>query len=301
MASSLDRVNRFLEGVTRNRRELTNPEGVALEVDIANHGERLAAFMIDLLFWMLATVLLFSGFVLLAVEQVGGEAATTIIAFLAFLLRNLYFIYFELTMSGSTPGKRIVGLRVINRSGGPLTQSAIVARNLTRELEVFLPLSLFFTWNASSFGSGFWAHAAYLAWAMTISALPFFNRDHLRAGDLIAGTMVISIPRRALLGDLVDTSIRYAFTRAHLEAYGAFELQVLEELLRRPPSRETTAILDDVCTKIVQKIGWSAPVPAAETVAFLGAFYTAQRAHLEREQLFGRYRADKTAATARSG
>jgi uncharacterized RDD family membrane protein YckC len=298
MAQRLDRINRFLDGVKRNRREIISPEGIVLEVDVANNGERLTAFVIDFLFWMLATALLFLVLALLIVEHMSGAVAGTIIFFIAFLLRNLYFIHFELTSQGSTPGKRIANLRVIDRGGGPLFPGAIVARNLTREVEIFLPLGLFFSLPRVATGLDFWVATAYLGWIVLISALPFLNRDHLRAGDLIAGTMVISIPRRNLLAELVETEVKYAFTRSQLDVYGAFELQVLEELLRRPASPDTLSVQQQVCSKICAKIGWTDPVPPAEAAEFLKAFYTAERAHLEREQLFGHFRADKTEPAA---
>lgn len=298
MAQRLDRINRFLDGVKRNRREIISPEGIVLEVDVANNGERLTAFVIDFLFWMVATALLFLALALLVVEHMSGAVAATIIFFIAFLLRNLYFIHFELTSQGSTPGKRIANLRVIDRGGGPLFPGAIVARNLTREVEIFLPLGLFFSLPKVATGLDFWVAAAYLGWIVLISALPFFNRDHLRAGDLIAGTMVISVPRRNLLAELVETEAKYVFTRNQLDVYGAFELQVLEELLRRPASPDTSNVQQQVCSKICSKIGWTDPVPSSETRQFLKAFYTAERAHLEREQLFGHFRADKTEPAA---
>jgi uncharacterized RDD family membrane protein YckC len=298
MAQSLDRINRFLDGVTRNRREIVTPAGIVLEVDVANNGERLTAFLIDFLFWTFATILLYLALLLLIWEHISGAVGVTIIFFIAFLVRNLYFIHFELTSQGSSPGKRIVNLRVIDRSGGPLLPGAIVARNLTREVEIFLPLGIFFSLPKVDAGSNFWMGAAYLGWIVLISALPFFNRDHLRAGDLIAGTMVISVPRRNLLADLVEAGAKYVFTRVQLDTYGAFELQVLEELLRRPASPETRLVQQQVCGKICSKIGWADPVPASETAEFLKAFYTAERAHLEREQLFGHFRADKTEPAA---
>lgn len=299
MAQRLDRINRFLDGVTRNRREIVTPEGIVLEVDVANNGERLTAFLLDFLFWTIATLLLYLMLALLIVEHISGAVAATIIAFIAFLIRNLYFIHFELTSQGSSPGKRIAHLRVIDRSGGPLLPGAIVARNMTREVEIFLPLGIFLSMPRVETGSNFWMAAAYFGWIVLISALPFFNRDHLRAGDLIAGTMVISVPRRNLLAELVETQSRYVFARNQLDRYGAFELQVLEELLRRPASPETLQTQQQVCGKICSKIGWADPVPASETVDFLKAFYTAERAHLEREQLFGHFRADKTETEVR--
>ncbi len=78
-----------------------------------------------------------------------------------------------------------------------------------------------------------------------------------------------------------------------MQAYGALELQVLEELLRRPDAAATPQLFRDVCDRICRKIEWKDTVPDDEIVLFLRDFYTAQRAHLEREQLFGRARADK--------
>ncbi len=293
MARRLERVNRFLDGISRTKRDIISPEGIVLEVDIARHGERIVAFSLDFLFWMLATVFLVVILLALLAGGVRTPIASTIILFLSFLLRNLYFIYFELTMQGLTPGKRIVGLRVIDRNGGPLLPMAIVARNLTREIEVFLPLGLYFSLPALGTGSPFWLSLSYFGWIVLVSALPFFNKDHLRAGDLIAGTMVISVPQRVLLDDLVVSSKLYTFSRNQLAAYGAFELQVLEELLRRPWSEETNNIQHDVCQRIRQKINWQDEVQSVDTLRFLQAFYSAQRAHLERDQLFGKFRADK--------
>jgi uncharacterized RDD family membrane protein YckC len=58
-----------------------------------------------------------------------------------FVLRNFYFVGFELSAAAATPGKRILGLRVASRDGGRLRPGAIFVRNAMRELEVFLPLS----------------------------------------------------------------------------------------------------------------------------------------------------------------
>ena len=61
---------------------------------------------------------------------------------LSFALRSFYFIFFELRWQGATPGKRALGLRVIDRKGGRLKPEAVFARNLMREVEMFLPISL---------------------------------------------------------------------------------------------------------------------------------------------------------------
>jgi uncharacterized RDD family membrane protein YckC len=293
MAASRDRVARLFGSRARARREIVSPEGVTLEVEIADRGERVAAFALDMLFWLGATILIYLVIVLLALQNANGKIAITVCLFLAFVLRNAYFAHFELAWQGSTPGKRICGLKVIDREGGPLMPAAVVARNLTREVEVFVPLGLMLSLGAGPQGTAAWQSLSYLAWILVISCLPFFNRDRLRAGDFIAGTMVIALPRHGLARELASSRQSYVFTHAQLEAYGAFEVQVLEELLRRPDSIETRQTLNDVTAKFCRKIGWSDPVAPAQARQFLETFYTAQRAELERGQLFGRYRADK--------
>jgi uncharacterized RDD family membrane protein YckC len=290
MSAVDDKVARFLEGVPRNRREILTPEGVLLPVDLADHGERAVALVIDLFIWMCMTALLYVAIVAVLVEGKGAEIAVTLILFIAFIVRNLYFVYFELAWQGATPGKRINGLRVIDRRGGPLTPSAVFARNLTREVELFLPAGVMLSLRG---GANQWETLALLAWLGLLTALPLFNRDRMRGGDFIAGTIVIAIPKRVLLVDLVEGGIRYNFTTQQLAAYGAFELQILEELLRRPRSARTTVVLTEVCGKICAKIGWTAPVPEVEVVPFLTEFYSAERAFLERERLYGRLREDK--------
>jgi hypothetical protein len=89
------------------------------------------------------------------------------------------------------------------------------------------------------------------------------------------------------------------FTDRQLTAYGKRELQVLEDLLRRRDDVETRALLGDVCERVCRKIDWPERVGPADMAPFLRDFYTAQRAFLEREQLFGRPRADKFEAAAK--
>jgi uncharacterized RDD family membrane protein YckC len=290
MTLAHERATEFLEGGRRQQRTIVTPEGVPVTVELADHGERLTAFTIDVFIWFLLTILVYLPLVFIALRGGSALIAVSIVLFIGFVVRNLYFIHFELAWRGATPGKRFVGLRVIDRRGGPLLPSAIVARNLTREVEAFIPLGLLLTWSGTHPD---WEHLFIAIWLLFFAALPFVNRDRMRGGDLIGGTMVIALPKRALSSDLVERAAQYVFTEAQLRAYGAFELQVLEELLRRPRSVDTIRVLTEVRDKICHKIGWTAPVPPQDTELFLREFYTAQRAFLEREQLFGKPRADK--------
>src|SRR4029453_19187403 len=140
MTLAHDRTSDFLEGARRERRQIVTPEGVPLSIELADYGERLVAFAIDLFIWVVLIVVLLIA-LLSAIGVSGGSLlAFSIGLFIGFMVRNLYFVGFELAWRGATPGKRLVGLRVIDRAGGPLQPSAIVARNLTRGIETFRPL-----------------------------------------------------------------------------------------------------------------------------------------------------------------
>ncbi|MBO0759318.1 MAG: RDD family protein, partial [Bradyrhizobiaceae bacterium] len=187
-----ERTSQFFEGGRRRKREIVTPEGVPVNVEIPDYGERLIAFIIDFVIWTLLTLAIYIP-VLSMIGRAGGYLiALSIALFLGFLIRNLYFIYFELAWQGATPGKRIIGLRVIERNGGPLTAAAVIARNLTREVEIFIPLGILL--NVQSVE---WQNLLLVGWTLFFLALPALNRDRMRGGDLIAGTLVIALPRRA--------------------------------------------------------------------------------------------------------
>src|SRR5690606_19823250 len=121
-------------------RQFVTPEGVDLELRIASAGLRLGALVIDIS--LIQLILL--GFTLLMIWALGASQSSIAISIWmlgAFVLRTFWFIGFELGQRAATPGKRLVGIRVVARDGGRLTADAVVARNLIRELEIFLPLT----------------------------------------------------------------------------------------------------------------------------------------------------------------
>ena len=306
MAPKTDRVEELIYGVKRPARAIVSPEGVELTVHLASRGERMAAFALDMVFMITAIVALYIVAVLLFFAGTNIAVGMTLILFLSFVIRNMYFLHFELAWQGRTPGKKICGIRVISRNGGELKPSSIIARNLMREAEFFLPAAFAISLNSEMSG---WSTLLMFGWSIGVTALPLFNRDRLRAGDFLGGTMVVMMPKRALLKDLslqtpqtpgTAENARYSFTGEQLALYGSFELQVLEECLRRPQTAETDKLLDGICAKILKKIGYADTIPPRETRRFLGDFYSAQRGALERGQLFGHFKDDKTSTILRN-
>jgi uncharacterized RDD family membrane protein YckC len=292
---------------TADDRALITPEGVVLTLQLAQVGQRFWAFLIDIVLITLALVLLtvvtvlVAGSVLLSGPVTQNSATLQAVAAIwllgAFVLRNLWFILFESGRRTATPGKRLLGIRVAARDGGRLTADAVVARNLMRELEFFLPLS-FVGYETGTGAITAWTALAGIGWSIGFALVPLFNRDRLRVGDLVAGTWVLRAPRRRLGADIAERSAaidqsEFRFTDAQLDAYGVYELQTLEDVLRRSSPNPMRRPPDDPCVIVAaairNKIGYS----GGDDYAFLAAYYAALKARLERGLLFGRRRRDK--------
>jgi uncharacterized RDD family membrane protein YckC len=271
-------------------RAMITPEGVDLRLNLGEVSQRASALILDLLIMGFGFVALTIAIIIVLVALHANGKEPLGIAWLAgiFLLRNFYFIAFELGPRAATPGKRRMGLRVAARNGGQLTADAIFVRNVLRELELFLPITVLFMPATDIDG---WLKALAILWCAVFVLFPLFNRDRLRAGDLLAGTWVVRVPMRRLLPDLArdgwHDAPAMAFTPEQLDAYGIKELQVLEDVLRRF-DRKTIKIVAD---RIRTKIGY--PEGEDSDGAFLSAYYAALRHRLEARALMGRRRADK--------
>jgi uncharacterized RDD family membrane protein YckC len=67
-----------------------------------------------------------------------GTWRYVVYAFGAFLLDWAYFAGTEILMRGRTPGKKMVGLRVVSRSGGTASAGALAVRNLLRPVDLLV-------------------------------------------------------------------------------------------------------------------------------------------------------------------
>lgn len=280
--------------------ELMPPEGVPITLRVAPIGARVAAQLTDILVTLIGALALL---VLAGVSNlVDAEATFALGALLFFLVRVPYYAVSELAWNGQTLGKRLMSIKVVADDGGPLTAHALVARNLMKEAEIFLPGTLLFTLDAATP----LASLLTFGWILATLLVPLGNPRRQRFGDMMAATYVVQLPVPILLPD-VSQSRRapsadgkgYRFFAHQLDHYGVYELQTLEDLLRASERRARGANAADPATlaavveRIRVKIGYARPVPRREHLDFLKAFYNAQRGHLEQRQLFGDRRADK--------
>ena len=290
----------------RRRREVVTPEGIALPFTVASRSARAGALILDLVIMFVVSTVVTLTLVWIggglfdtssSPEEISGAAEFIAVFWTLFwfLLWNVYFMVMEMGPRGATFGKRAAGIRVASREGGRLTPEAVVARNLLRDIELFMPLIFFLVAPSGEAGL---AGIAAAAWFLVFVLFPFFNRDALRAGDLIAGTWVVDAPRAKLAealstegaareGSSALTGAAYRFGEAELGVYGEYELQTLERVLRdgRPEA------LESVHEAICRKLGWNPG--SGDERAFLEAFYAQLRARLEGDMRFGKRKADK--------
>jgi uncharacterized RDD family membrane protein YckC len=143
-------------------------EGVEIRLRIAGPTLRIFAFLIDMLIRI--GVLIVAGIALaFAGIGIGELPAMGLMLLIWFLLDWGYSVVFEAGKRGATPGKRAMGLRVVQDSGSPITLGQAVVRNFLRFIDG-MPFML-------TYGIGL---ASCLA-----------TRRFQRLGDLAAGTVVV--------------------------------------------------------------------------------------------------------------
>jgi len=146
--------------------------GVDLSLPIAGPGSRSYAFLID---WHIRLLLALAWLAVAMPVAAGGLRLPRHVGpLIGWLIVGppmaIYFLYHpvvELLMRGQTPGKRIAGVRVVNREGGPPGAGAILIRNAFRlidSLPLFYVVGLLCT---------------------------FITAQRVRIGDMAAGTLLV--------------------------------------------------------------------------------------------------------------
>jgi uncharacterized RDD family membrane protein YckC len=143
------------------RHQVETPEGIDLPLRPAGLPPRALAFAIDLGLRGLILGLLFLGLAFL------GKLGMGLGSVLLFVVSWWYMVLFEVLNQGRSPGKQLLGLRVVQDDGTPIGWSASLIRNLLRFVDM-LPLG-------------------YALGAISCLQHPTFKR----LGDMAAGTLVI--------------------------------------------------------------------------------------------------------------
>jgi uncharacterized RDD family membrane protein YckC len=155
------------------------PEAIAFYYELAGLGSRFLALCVDTAIQVavLIAIVTLAAFSTRGVTGIAGtlrltdktlySALTAAVVIIIFLLFYGYFIAFEKLWNGQTPGKRLLGIRVVRDGGYPVELAGSIVRNLVRIAE---------------FAVGFYCLSAI---SMVLSS------ENKRLGDYAAGTIVV--------------------------------------------------------------------------------------------------------------
>jgi uncharacterized RDD family membrane protein YckC len=151
---------------------VTTPTGVDVELAIAGPGSRAYAFIIDwhIRFLIALTWFAGAGYFLTRSPDFAKHSAVATGLLTGLPPAAIYFLYhpvLEMVMRGHTPGKRMAGVRIVNRQGGAPSTLSILIRNAFRLLDC-LPV--------------------FYAVGLTTT---IFSAQRTRFGDLAAGTVLV--------------------------------------------------------------------------------------------------------------
>jgi len=210
-------------------------EGVELHMPLAGPAPRMLAFGVDACVLWLGLAALFV-FVLLVVPALGSwlrdqmpsfdpknmqkDPQGWLLPFMIFFVivgyfgELLYFLFWEIVSGGSSPGKWLVGLRVVRLDGLRVGVRASCIRNLMRAADV-LPSS----------------------YVVGLTSMLLSARGQ-RLGDLAAGTLVVRLdkPERALALSIPPGLAPLPLSREQLQKLGERERTLVRSSLRRASS-----------------------------------------------------------------
>lgn len=214
------------------------PESIAFSYELAGLGSRFLALVLDFIVQGIIFSAIIWGLVLLAAgaprathavastsEKTAESLATAAIIALVFIVFFAYFIVFETFWNGRTPGKKLMGLRVVRDGGYPIDFTSAAIRNLVRVGEVAL---------------GFYAISAVVC---------VLSPENKRLGDLAAGTIVVRDSPVASLSTLVSQSREPV--RTHL--LSEREHAVIDEFVARRRSL-TPAVRAQLAARIAAQV-----------------------------------------------
>ncbi|MEJ2717201.1 MAG: RDD family protein, partial [Deltaproteobacteria bacterium] len=226
---------------------IETPDHFELHFQLAGIGSRFLAYLLDKLiqfgvFFGLLFVILLAA---LVAGKAGaltvwlGEVAHTLVGWAvagAILVYGViaigYFIVFEYLWSGSTPGKRSQGIRVIRKDGRPITFLDSAIRNVLRFVDIFAdvyPIGL---------------------------VVMFIDSRNRRLGDLTAGTLVImdhelrqpSVEEPGEDPRVWETQIRQAMHEMTPEDYHLLTTYLSRREALEPKYREELA--KEICNRL---------------------------------------------------
>jgi uncharacterized RDD family membrane protein YckC len=211
--------------------------GVDLTLKIAGPGTRSYAFVID---WhiraLVAAAWLLIAYYVFDIALTVKSAAGFLSLLPAFIIYFLYHPILEVALRGSTPGKRMAGVRIVSRDGSPPGTSGLLIRNIFRLIDS-LP-------------------AAYVLGLIAC----FVTANRVRIGDMAAGTLLV-LDNAAAEKSLLRIEALATRSQLSLDA-----LELVDEVLERWDSLES-ASRRQIARSLLRRLDPAANADALEGLA----------------------------------
>lgn len=182
--------------------EITTTQNVTIEYTLSGYGRRVAAYFIDLIVMTAWFVL---HIVLLSNTQLDGNSYNNYLLFIVMPFIIFYTLAMEFFLDGQTPGKRLVGIKVMTLMGEETSFIHFFTRWVFRFIEIYFSLGVL---------------------ASIMINTSFYKQ---RLADVIAGTVLVRVKsdREISVSDLIKITNKESFTALYPEVLQFREKDVL--------------------------------------------------------------------------
>ncbi|MBW3517987.1 RDD family protein [Flavobacterium sp. NKUCC04_CG] len=219
-----------------NQLTITTTQNVAISFDNASIGDRILAFVIDMvikILYVIAIVFLlelFRGDRLLRGMDNWSQVAMYLLIFSPVVF---YTLFFEIFMQGRTPGKLVTKIKVIKIDGYQAQVGDYLIRWVFRLIDLLL-------------SSG----------VIGILAIILTDKNQ-RLGDMVAGTAVISTKQKITFSQTIfqELPVEYIPTYPQVIALSDEDIRIIKEALRNVRLNNDKILLEQLTQKVERVIG----------------------------------------------
>ncbi len=213
------------------RIKLETTQNVMLEFELAGTGDRILSGLLDWLFiaaYIFVCYLLF--FVILNIPHLIKNDIVGLFLYMIFFFPIfLYDLFFEIFMNGQSPGKKVMKIKVIKLDGASPGIGDYILRWLFRPVD-------------STF--------LYLVAVISVSV----SRKEQRLGDIVAGTTVVKLKKRATLEDTILKVVEHNYKPVFSDVlrFSDKDINTIKEALELYKKNENSKHIDRLAEKIKQ-------------------------------------------------
>jgi uncharacterized RDD family membrane protein YckC len=198
------------------KHKVVTPENLELTFELAGLTSRFLAWLVDTLFMI--AIIIGAYIVLAIIGFVSRYLFATLMMVIVFCVQQGYFIFFELKTGGTTPGKRIMKIRVIQDAGIRIGFYHSFLRNILRIMDS-TPLMILHILGAG---------------------VAFFHPLNRRLGDAVAGTVVVRERSYPEPGKIITETDKYSTLLGNYQ---------LRERIKRSVTTEEKEAMIEACLR----------------------------------------------------